>query len=302
MYTIGADVGGSHISTCLFEHSDKLLISESLITKKVNRNASKEEIISMWADAIEQTRRNSNENIKGVGLAMPGPFDYQNGVSLIQGVDKFESLYQVNIREALSAKTGIHPTQIRFINDASAFTIAEAFIGEAAKYNRCVGITLGTGFGSSFCDSGKPIITRHDVPHGGFLYDKTYDGKIADETFSTRGIIQAYFNRTGTLSESVLQVALAAEADIEAQETFSEFGKHLGLFLLPYLQTFDAKIVVLGGNICKAYHLFREQLQQELSDCKVYVSAYGEQAAIIGAARLLDDQYYSQIEQTLKDM
>jgi glucokinase len=302
MYTIGADVGGSHISTCLFEHSNKRLVPESMVIKKVNRNSSKEDIISDWADAIALTRKTVKGKVYGVGLAMPGPFDYYNGISLIKGVDKFESLYEVSIRDALSNKIDMEPGNIRFINDASAFTIAETLIGEAKDYDRCVGITLGTGFGSCFSDKGQPVLKRHDVPAGGFLYDKPYVGKIADEIFSTRGIIQAYFDRTGKLCESVLQVSLNAESDNHAREIFSEFGKALGLFLSPYLQTFDAEIVVLGGNICRAYHLFSASLHQQLADYKIYVSSHGEKAAMIGAARLLDDQYYKQIEHTLKDM
>ncbi|RAW00190.1 ROK family protein [Pseudochryseolinea flava] len=302
MYTIGADVGGSHISTCLFEHSNKVLMPESLVVKKVDRNASKEDIVSDWAAAIKLTAKNVGGNISGIGLAVPGPFDYYNGISLIKGVDKFESLYNVNIREALAEALDIAPKSIRFINDASAFTIAETSLGEARNFDRCVGITLGTGFGSSFTEFGKPVLKSEDVPVGGFLYDKLHHGQLADEIFSTRGIIQSYFDRSEKRCDSVQQIALHAENDLEARETFSEFGKELGLFLLPYLQTFEAKVVVLGGNICRAYHLFKDTLQLSLSDYKVYVSSYGEKAAMIGAARLLDDQYYSQIEETLKDM
>lgn len=302
MYSIGADIGGSHISCSLFEHSNKVLISESLVFKKINRNAMRDDIISDWADAINLTRKTLKQNIKGVGLAMPGPFDYYNGISLIKGVDKFESLYQVNIREALSDKIKIPPNQIRFINDASAFTIAETSIGEAKNFDRCVGITLGTGFGSCFSDGGQPILKRDDVPQGGFLYDKPFKDKIADEVFSTRGIIRDYFERSGKLCDSVLQVSLNAENENAARETFSEFGKQLGIFLFPYLQTFDAKVIVLGGNICRAYHLFSGTLHQQLPGYKVYVSSLGEKAAMVGAARLLDDNYYQGIENTLKDM
>lgn len=302
MYTIGADVGGSHISSSLFEHSDKQLLTESMVVKKVNRKAAKDEILSNWSDALLLTAKGAPEKIKGIGLAMPGPFDYYNGVSLIKGVDKFESLYKINIREELANKVGIEPAQIRFINDASAFTIAETLIGNARKYDRCVGVTLGTGFGSCFCDNGMPIIDRDDVPAGGFLYDKLYNGMMADDIFSTRGITQRYSDRTGSTSDSVLQIAIKAENDADARETFSAFGTQLGLFLRPYLQTFDAKVLVLGGNICRAYHLFSATLHEQLRDYHIYVSAYGEKAAMIGAARLLDDQYYDQIQETLKKM
>lgn len=302
MYTIAADVGGSHISSALFEHSDKVLISESMVTKKVNRKASKEEILSGWSDALALTAKGSSEKINGIGLAVPGHFDYYNGISLIKGVDKFEALYRVNVREELAKKTGVAPEQIRFINDASAFIIGETLAGEAAKFDRCVGITLGTGFGASFCDNGMPVVERDDIPAGGFLFDKLFDGKTADDVFSTRGIIQRHFDRTGSHSDSVLQIAIEAETNPHARETFSVFGSQLGIFLRPYLQTFDAKVLVLGGNICRAYHLFSAALHKQLSGYHIYVSAYGEKAAMIGAARLLDDQYYDRIQETLKKM
>jgi glucokinase len=286
----------------LFEHSNKELISDSLVVNAVNRHATAEEIISGWAEALRSAAGFIKEEIKGVGIAMPGPFDYYHGISLIKGVDKFESLYNVNVREALSSKLRMDPMSIRFVNDASAFTIAETLIGMARNYQKCVGITLGTGFGSCFSDGGQPILNRQDVPSGGFLFDKLHNGKIADEIFSTRGIINSYYRRTGRMCDSVLQVALNAETDLEARETFSEFGKELGLFLLPYLQTFGANIVVLGGNICGSYHLFINSLHRQLTNYKVYVSSYGEKAAMIGAARLLDDVYYKEIQTTLKAM
>lgn len=302
MYTIGADVGGSHISACLFEHSDNVLITDSLVERKVNKNASREEILSEWADVIRNTQKTARQKIKGIGLAMPGPFDYYNGISLIKGVEKFESLYQVNIREALAEKCSLHPSEIRFINDASAFTIAETHIGEARNFNRCVGITLGTGFGACFSENGKPVLTRNDVPPGGFLFDKFYGDKIADEIFSTRGLINAYFDKTGIRCDSVLQLALKAEKDPAALKTFIDFGQHLGTFLLPYLSTFHANVLVIGGNISRASHLFSESLHQQLDGYHIYVSNHGEKAAMIGAAKLLDDDYYKQIEQTLKEM
>lgn len=302
MYTIGADVGGSHISSCLFEHSNKQLISESMVIKKVNRKASKEQILSGWADALALTAKSSPEKIKGIGLAVPGHFDYYNGISLIKDVDKFESLYQVNVRHELSQRTGIDSEQIRFINDASAFTIGETLMGDARNYARCLGITLGTGFGASFCDNGMPVVDRNDVPAGGFLFDKPFEGKRADDVFSTRGIIQRYLDRTGNVCDSVQQIAIQAESNLDARETFSAFGTQLGFFLRPYLQTFDANVLVLGGNICRAYHLFSEALHEQLPEYHIYVSAYGEKAAIVGAARLLDDQYYERIQPTLKKM
>lgn len=302
MYSIGADIGGSHITASLFEHSNKRILVDSTVSRKVNAKGSREEILSNWANVLGAVKKQTSENIAGVGLAMPGPFDYYNGICKIKDVDKLEALFNVNIRNELAKRLELVPDQIRFINDASAFAIAESLVGEASNYSRCVGITLGTGFGSSFIDDGMPVISGDNIPSGGFLYDKEYNGAIADEVFSTRGLINSFYKHSGEKCGSVLEISFRATNNELAEETFLQFGKSLGDFLLPHLEKFNAEILVLGGNISKSYPLFQNSLQEKLPGIRIYVSDNGEKAAMIGGARLLDDSYYNKLQETLKIM
>ena len=184
MYSIGVDIGGSHITSGMFEHMDKYLIPNSIVTIPVDNGASKAEILSKWAEAIRQTIATGGvDQIEGIGLAVPGPFDYYNGTCLIRGVQKFDSLYNVNVRDELSTRLNFPSDQIRFINDAASFSIGEAKYGEAASFSRCVAITLGTGFGSCFLVDGQPIVSGAEVPESGVLYDKYLQGRMADDLF-----------------------------------------------------------------------------------------------------------------------
>ena len=302
MLSIGADIGGSHISSCLFDHTTKALKADSLVVRKIDRLGGAEEILSGWAAALLATSKSGTIPLHGVGLAMPGPFDYYNGISLITGVDKFETLFKVNVRSELANRLAIAPEMIRFINDASAFTVAETFLGEASRYKKCMGITLGTGMGSAFTDQGKPVIVRNDTPAGGVLFNKLFHGAKADDLFSTRGLIRSYFLRSGTSIQGVHELSELSATEKVARETFILFGEQLGTFLKPYADQFGTECLVLGGNICKSYNLFKAPLEKALSGIHIYVSTYGEQAAMIGAARLLEDQYYRGIEGALKDM
>ena len=302
MLSIGADIGGSHISSCLFEHSTKTLQTESMVVRKIDRMGGPEDILSGWANAILETAKNGSIPLQGVGLAMPGPFDYYNGISKITGVDKFESIYNINVRDELSKRLSVAPERIRFINDASAFTVAETFLGEASRYRKCMGITLGTGMGSAFTDGGRPVITRADTPTGGILFDKLFHGAKADDLFSTRGLIRSYFLRSGNSVHGVHEISERAGSESVARETFTLFGEQLGTFLKPYADQFGTECLVLGGNICKAYEMFSVPLQRALPGVHLYVSAYGEQAAMIGAARLLEDGYYEDIREVLREM
>ena len=302
MYSIGIDIGGSHITACIFDHVAKKILKESCIYRKVNTKGSKEEILDHWFEAIDTCRNSMNVKIDGVGIAMPGPFDYYEGVSLIKNVDKLSALYKVNVRTILSKKLELPPSKIRFINDATAFSIAETMVGSARKYQRVIAITLGTGLGASFLEFGKPLIQHSMVPEGGFLYNQTYKGKYADDLFSTRGILNIYNQICGENIENVLKICEQIPQNDCAEKTMRLFGERLGAFLKPYIIKFKAEALVIGGNIANAFPFFGSSLKQQLPDITIEISEFGEESAIIGSALLLEDHYFQEIGETIKQM
>ena len=48
VFSIGVDVGGSHIAVCGFDHLNKCLIRETHSYEKINPNGSKDEILEVW--------------------------------------------------------------------------------------------------------------------------------------------------------------------------------------------------------------------------------------------------------------
>ncbi|VXD13246.1 ROK family protein [Marinoscillum sp. 108] len=303
MYSIGVDIGGSHITSGMFEHMNKQLMKNTIVTLPVDNGASKSEILSQWTEAIQRTMSISGvAHVEGIGLAVPGPFDYYNGICLIKGVQKFDSLYEVNIREELSSRLNLPGDKIRFINDAASFSIGEAKFGEASTFRRCVAITLGTGFGSCFLIDGQPIVNGPNVPEQGVLYDKYFDGHMADDLFSTRGLINSFNQLTGKKVDSVLDIYQMAKENTTAYEVFQDFGSELGKFLKPHLSLFNAEVLILGGNISKAFEYFGDKLQEQLPEIKITVSKLNENAALIGGVSLFEKGYYSELSTTLKLM
>lgn len=71
--------------------------------------------------------------IAGVGFAMPGPFDYLNGIALFRDtVKKYVNLYGLDLPKVLyKAMCLPYDFPIRFVNDATAFAIGEDLIGKA---------------------------------------------------------------------------------------------------------------------------------------------------------------------------
>ena len=68
-----------------------------------------------------------------IGIAMPGPFDYENGICYIKGLDKYESLFNLNVKEMLAQQLNIERSDIYMMNDASCFLKGEVFGGVAKE-------------------------------------------------------------------------------------------------------------------------------------------------------------------------
>jgi len=302
---IGTDIGGSHISCAAIDLVSGKIIRDTLTEKSVDNQAQSSEIIGTWAQALSASlAKVPLENVKGIGFAMPGPFDYVKGISYIRGVAKYENLYGVNVTDAIADNLGLHDGfLIRFMNDASAFAVGEAWAGSASKFNRSLSITFGTGFGSAFISNRIPIVDGPEVPKLGCIYHLPYKDGIADDYFSTRGLLSRYKKLTGKELNGVKELASMAATDKVVADLFTDFGDNAGIFLAPWLKVFKAEILVIGGNISHAYNLFGDvferRLKKENCFCEVAISKLKEDAALLGSAYMLDDDFWKSVQHAL---
>lgn len=299
---IGVDIGGTHISSIAFDMDELKLQPRTRKQAYLDNKASMEKILKIWSETINNTISETDKNlISGIGFAMPGPFEYLKGIAKFKGNDKYEFLYDVNVgselRKALNLNDQI---PIRFMNDATAFAVGNCWVGEASRFKKVIALTLGTGLGSAFVNEGVPVVDHDHVPPEGCLWHLPYLDGIADDYFSTRWFVKSYYDAVGIRLPGVREIAaLAGKGDKAALSTFFDFGKNLGLFLAPWINKFHADCVVVGGNISKAMALFvdpfREALKSVGPEVKVIRSNMMEEAAIIGASRLTDHDFWTKI-------
>jgi glucokinase len=206
----------------------------------------------------------------------------------------------------LSKRLDLSPDHFRFINDATAFAVGEAWIGKATQAVLSLSVTLGTGFGSAFIEQGLPVVERDDVPEKGCFWHLPFKNSIADDYFSTRWFVKRYFELTGKRTGEVKDIAAKAVSDKAAKAVFDEFGTQLCLFLGPWLEKFDTGILVIGGNISGAYSLFGETLETSLRGqglkTVIEISELLENAALAGSARLFDESFWLQVKSLLSKM
>lgn len=290
-YAVGADIGGSHICSAVVDLTTGGLCSEPVVTN-VDSRADATAIIGAWQSNICTTVKAFGKRVANVGLAIPGPFDYENGVSLIAGVDKYENIYGLDVRLSLAERlydAGIR--NLRFVNDASAFALGECLGGAARNDSRVVALTLGTGVGSGFVAEHRLVESGDEVPYKGWVYHLPFETGIVDDAFSTRWVCRRYFELTGENVAGAKEIALRCDSgDDNARRLFDEYGRRMGEFVLPLLKRFSSHTLLLGGNISLAYRHFGPSLERTFKNhgynVDVRVSALLDRAALIGAASL----------------
>lgn len=308
-FAVGADIGGSHISCAIVDLENRKILTESLVTQKVNNQAPADEIFKTWAIALGETAAHVDvTQLAGIGLAMPGPFQYDLGVAMFPAeVAKYQNLFGKNVSDRLKSLLQLNSdSELRYLNDAIAFGVGEGWIGKAAGAKRSVSITLGTGFGSGFLDGGIPVVERGDVPQKGSVWHLPFGGGIADDWFSTRWFVKRYAEYSGNRLGGVKEISDRVGIDGAAEGTFREFGRNLGWFLGPLLKRFDADVLVIGGNISIAYRHFGPELEGSFAaqqvQTSVRVSDLMETASLLGSARLFEEEFWGKVRPLLSRM
>lgn len=290
-YIVGVDIGGSHVCAGIVDVDDGIVVPQSVVDRTVDSHMNADCVMKAWADVIETMIRGSGIIPEGIGLAFPGPFDYAKGICLIEGVEKFDHLFGLDITTTLSSYLHhVGTYDLRYVNDAAAFVLGEALGGAGQGAGRVMGITLGTGVGSGFVVDGKLIVDSVEVPANGWVYDLPFEGKLADEVFSTRGICGRYAQLTGREVSGVKDLVGLSEIDSLVSTVFNEYGRKLADFLFPIYQLFHGDVLVLGGNISRAFEWFRPAMEIRLTELGAKVnlktSILYDRAAMVGAASL----------------
>jgi len=291
-YYLGIDVGGSHITLDLVDADTFALLSGSTVREPLDTHTHPTAILDVFEQAIRRcASKAGSENVLGVGLAIPGPFNYEEGICRITPYqNKYEQMFGVNFRQYLSNALGSPEKPVVFNNDAACFALGEYFRGGAKGFKRPVVVTLGTGFGASFLKDGRPQTKGDDVPPDGELWHVSYKTGIADDFFSTRWLVSEWQRLTGQTVAGGKEIAQAALAgDPIAKGIYQTFGENLADCVAPWLQKFGADAFVIGGNIARDWDLYVPAFEKELakrlpSGMAVKPCELGEQAPIYGAA------------------
>ena len=283
--TIGIDIGGSHITAAVVDLEKNSIIPSTHVRARIDSTADAKSIIKAWSKSISESFEGFDGPVN-LGFAMPGPFNYGEGISLIKEQGKYVGLYGLNIKNMLREEFGNRINQITFTNDALCFLIGEVKVQNHSEHQHILGLTLGTGLGSTYFD--EDIFVDADLWNAPFL------NGIAEDYFATRWFVKNYYQRTGIEVKGVQEMLESSIYHKIVQQIFNEFGTNLCAFITEIAARRPVQKVIIGGNIAKTYRLFAHELED--LPFEIVCSVLGEEAALIGAAMIEQEDISTKID------
>lgn len=283
---LSADFGGTEIKTRILSETGEFLSPVRHFS--ANAKADEQTLLSHIRTVLETAIADAPAPLTRAGLAFPGPFDYENGIPLMQGINKYDALYGKNLRTFL--EQAFPAVSFRFANDADLFGLGEYHFCGEPREERVMYICIGTGLGSCFIENGALIKNRADVPPCGWIFAEPFDGDMIDRMVSGSALVRMM--REAPELYSLSDVRAAADAafsgNAAAIRLFDRFGDRLARAVLPFLERFGAQRLVAGGQTVKSFSLFGNELESACSARGIALSLCPASAdyAMKGALRL----------------
>lgn len=207
--------------------------------------------------------------LKGVGVAIPGPFDYENGIFRME--HKFAAVKDLSFRDLARLPENI---PLRFHHDVNALLRGSLRMLELQKGVTAL-VTLGTGLGFSYAIDGDVQYNATGSPARN-LWNLPYKRGILEDAVSARGLREAYARKTGDTTQSAYTIARKAYlGEFDAMEAYHEMGDTLGHALVEIRKEIPFDTLVFGGQISKSLDLIIHPLHYLLEGTAILAAPEG---------------------------
>jgi glucokinase len=309
-YYVGIDLGGTKIASVLTDKAGRIITSDRRAT---NAAAGGGQVFKNISDAIRAVITGvERSEIKGIGIASPGPVDIRNGKIVATPNLPWQNFA---ITQKVEAEFQL-PCALE--NDANAAAIGEWLFGAGKNRQDLVYITVSTGVGGGIICNGQILHGRDDAageighmtvandgPRCGCgkygcleaVSSGTAIGKEAQRLIAAGRnssiLLKALHNPELINAKIVAEAAL--ENDALAVEIFTRAINYLGIGIANLIQLFNPEMIIIGGGVSKIGPLLFEGIWPVISantfahtirGLPIVPPALGDNCGSLGAAAL----------------
>lgn len=312
-YFVGVDLGGTKLLAVVFDEEYTALgRAKEKVAKSRDNEAVLEKMVEVIRDALDDAGAKPEE-ISAIGIACPGPVDFENGIVLETpnlGLENFP------IRDRLSAELDV---PVFLENDVNAGTYGEYVSGAGRGFRHIVGLFPGTGLGGGLIldgrlfrgatggagEIGHMIIQvdgrRCGCGQYGCLEAMASRTAIAKDlvALATTGSAPTVYKKAGSdyaaMKSSVIEKGWR-EGEPAVVDLVNRAARHLGIGMANCVNIFNPELIIIGGGLVEklgapyieqAEHAMREHAMGRLvSIVSVKQAELGDDSTVIGAAAL----------------
>ena len=234
--------------------------------------------------ASEMASPRITPDIAAIGIGVPSVVDVEKGI--VYDVLYIPSWIEVPLKTILETRYNL-PVFVN--NDANCFALGEYHFGKGKGASSLVGLTIGTGLGGG-------IIVR-DKLYPGFNCGAGEIGLLPYKDNILEYYCSGSFFKNVHGLDGIATYEAAQNGNKKAQALYAELGEHVGQAIKAVVYTYDPELIVLGGSVSEAYHLFEKTMwtairslvyAKTLERLKIEVSNL-KNSGILGAAALYYD-------------
>jgi glucokinase len=287
---LGLDLGGTNIKWVVLDR-DGTPVADGTLPTEAERGP--DHVIERLALA-GHVAMDAAGPIATAGVGVPGIYDATSGV--IRFFTNLPGPWAGHpLGEPLSEALGV---RVRLINDARAFTLAEARVGAGKGCPALVGVTLGTGVGGGFVLDGELVLGHHGT--AGELGHQVIDCNPGAPRCGcgNTGCLESFVRASslaGAAGTATAAEAFAADerGDQRAHAAVEQWIDYLAIGLANVVTMLTPDRIVLGGGVASAGSRIIAPLRERLAThvhltdprhVEIVHAALGVRAGAIGAA------------------
>lgn len=315
-YSIGIHINKFVTGVALMNLRGQIIARENYSMDK--EFSGQNEFVDMLIQAVERvidTSGIAKDKILGIGVGVPGPIDYENGIILTP--PNMPVLNYLPLQEILEENTGF-PV---FVNkDTNVIAFGEYWCGEAKDCDTLVYVDVDMGIGSGLIIDGKLNIGANGVAGEFGHITADIDGPLCN--CGNKGCLEAvssgiavlkalrqqlekkekhplYHKRNELVIEDVFE--MARKKDMLTMSILNQSAFYLGVSVSNLINILDPEIVIMGGILIQRYPMYFDIVKDVVGQRKVkgakgnrmLVSSLKESAGVIGAGEIVADDFFN---------
>lgn len=317
---LGMDFGATHLDIALAGPDLKVLARRHVVLDIADGPDACLATLSGLVDEVLREQKLPIDQIRGVGVGVPGPVDFACGrltsPPIMPGWDDF-ALPETLMNQFPKAFVVVD-------NDVNLMALGERYHGQGQSSSDFIYVKVGSGIGAGIVVDGQlyrgssgcagdigHIIVDHDGPvchcgnHGcvealaGGLAIARQARELAENGSSP--LLAERLSAAGGLLTAADVGAAAAQGDLGALELVDRSGRYVGAMLTTLVYFFNPDRILIGGGVSQIGNRFLNAIRQTIlakasplatRALKIAYSDLGREAGVLGALTLAQQSIF----------